>query len=188
MTTRRAFIGLLGGAATWPLAARAQHGERMRRIGVLMAVAADTEGQARMAAFLQGLQQLGWTDGRNLQIDTRWGAGDADRFRKYAAELVALAPDVILAVGGAVIPSLLQATRTVPIVFTQTPDPVGAGFVDSLARPLNVLQRAPPTPDAGSSHAITLYLGDSRICRGWRCSQLRGQRGRQLSPRRSLCG
>ena len=135
MTTRRAFIGLLGGAATWPLAARAQHGERMRRIGVLMAVAADTEGQARMAAFLQGLQQLGWTDGRNLQIDTRWGAGDADRFRKYAAELVALAPDVILAVGGAVIPSLLQATRTVPIVFTQTPDPVGAGFVDSLARP-----------------------------------------------------
>src|SRR5262249_52968985 len=88
-----------------------------------------------IAAFLQGLQQLGWADGRNLQIDTRWCAGDAGLFRKYAAELVALAPDVILAAGGAVVPSLLQATRTVPIVFTQTSDPVGAGFVDSLARP-----------------------------------------------------
>jgi ABC-type uncharacterized transport system substrate-binding protein len=134
--TRREFITLLGGAAaTWPLAARAQQGERMRRIGVLVAVADDPEGQARIAAFLQGLQQLGWAEGRNLQIDTRWGAGDADRFRKYAAELVALAPDVILAAGGAVVPPLLQATRSVPIVFTQTPDPVGAGFVDSLARP-----------------------------------------------------
>jgi putative tryptophan/tyrosine transport system substrate-binding protein len=133
---RREFITLLGGAAAaWPLAARAQQAERTRRIGVLVAVADDPEGQARIAAFLQGLQQLGWADGRNLQIDTRWGAGDADRFRKYAAELVALAPDVILAAGGAVVPSLLQATRTVPIVFTQTSDPVGAGFVDSLARP-----------------------------------------------------
>jgi putative tryptophan/tyrosine transport system substrate-binding protein len=133
---RRAFISLLGGAAAaWPVAARAQQAERVRRIGVLMAVADDPEGQARIAAFLQGLQQLGWAEGRNLQIDTRWGAGDADRFRKYAAELVALAPDVILAAGGAVVPPLLQATRSVPIVFTQTPDPVGAGFVDSLARP-----------------------------------------------------
>jgi putative ABC transport system substrate-binding protein len=133
---RRAFISLLGGAAAaWPVAARAQQAERVRRIGVLMAVADDPEGQARIAAFLQGLQQLGWAEGRNLQIDTRWGAGDADRFRQYAAELVALAPDVILAAGGAVVPPLLQATRSVPIVFTQTPDPVGAGFVDSLARP-----------------------------------------------------
>jgi len=133
MMRRRDFITLIGGTAVaWPLAARAQQGERMRRIGVLVAVADDPEGQARIAAFLQGLQQLGWADGRNLQIDTRWGAGDADRFRKYAAELVALAPDVILAAGGAVVPPLLQATRSVPIVFTQTPDPVGAGFVDSL--------------------------------------------------------
>ena len=136
MMRRRDFITLIGGTAVaWPLAARAQQGERMRRIGVLVAVADDPEGQARIAAFLQGLQQLGWAEGRNLQIDTRWGAGDADRFRKYAAELVALAPDVILAAGGAVVPPLLQATRSVPIVFTQTPDPVGAGFVDSLARP-----------------------------------------------------
>ena len=134
---RREFITLLGGAAAaWPLAARAQQPERMRRIGVLMSLAADDpEGQARVAAFLQGLQQLGWTDGRNVRIDTRWGAGDADRSRKYAAELVALAPDVILASGGSAVGPLLQATRTVPIVFTQTPDPVGAGFVASLARP-----------------------------------------------------
>ena len=134
---RREFITLLGGAAaTWPLAARAQQGERMRRIGVLMSLAADdAEGQARLAAFLQGLQQLGWTDGRNVRIDYRWPAGDAERTRRYATELAALAPDVILAGGGSVVPSLLQATRTVPIVFTQTPDPVGAGFVNSLARP-----------------------------------------------------
>jgi putative ABC transport system substrate-binding protein len=133
---RRTFITLLGStAAAWPLAARAQQGERMRRIGVLVSVADDPEGQARIAAFLHHLQQLGWADGRNVRIDIRWAGGDADRFRKYAAELVALAPDVILAAGGAVVPSLLQATRTVPIVFTQTSDPVGAGFVDSLARP-----------------------------------------------------
>ena len=130
---RRAFIALLGGAAAWPLAAGAQQPERMRRIGVLMTLAADDpEGQE---AFVQGLQELGWTDGRNVQIDYRWPAGDAQRIRRYAAELAALAPDVILAGGGAVVPSLLQATRTVPIVFTQTPDPVGAGFVNSLARP-----------------------------------------------------
>jgi putative tryptophan/tyrosine transport system substrate-binding protein len=134
---RRAFISLLGGAAAaWPLAARAQQGERMRRIGVLMGIAAnDPEGQARIAAFLQGLQQLGWTDGRNVQIDTRWGGGDADRLRRFAAELVTLAPDVILASGGSAAGPLLQVTRTVPIVFTQTPDPVGAGYVESLARP-----------------------------------------------------
>jgi putative ABC transport system substrate-binding protein len=135
---RREFISLLGSAAAavWPLAARAQQGERVRRIGVLMPLAADdTEGQARLAAFLQGLQQLGWTDGRNVRIDTRWTAGNADDARKYAAELVALAPDVILGAGAAVIAQLQQATRTVPIVFTQVPDPVGAGFVASLARP-----------------------------------------------------
>jgi putative ABC transport system substrate-binding protein len=133
---RRAFITLLGGAAVWPLAARAQQGERMRRIGVLMNLGSDdAEGQARNAAFLQGLQEFGWTVGRNVRIEYRWGAGDAELFRRYASELVALAPDVILAGGGAVVPSLLQATRTVPIVFTGTPDPVGAGFVESLARP-----------------------------------------------------
>jgi putative ABC transport system substrate-binding protein len=134
---RRAFITLLGGAAAaWPLAARAQQGERMRRIGVLMSTAAnDPLGKARIAAFLHGLQQLGWTDGRNVRIDTRWGGGNADDIRKYAAELVGIAPDVILASGGSVAGPLLQATRTVPIVFTSTPDPVGAGFVDSLARP-----------------------------------------------------
>jgi len=133
---RRAFITLVGGAAAWPLAARAQPRERMRRIGVLMSLAADDpEGQARLTAFVQGLQELGWTDGRNVQIDYRWPAGDAERIRRYAAELAALAPDIILAGGGAVVPSLLQATRAIPIVFTQTPDPVGAGFVESLARP-----------------------------------------------------
>jgi ABC-type uncharacterized transport system substrate-binding protein len=134
---RREFITMLGGAvAPWPLAARAQQGDQVRRIGVLMPLAADDpEAQSRVAAFAQGLQQSGWTIGRNVRIDTRWAAGDAERIRKYAAELAALAPDVILAGGGAVVPSLLQATRTVPIVFTQTPDPVGAGFVNSLARP-----------------------------------------------------
>jgi len=133
---RRAFIAFLGGAASWPLAARAQQPERTRRVGVLMGLAAgDPEGQARRAAFLEGLQQLGWTDGRNVRIDTRWGAGNAEEIRKYAAELVALTPDVILASGGSVVGPLLQVTRTVPIVFTQTPDPVGAGYVESLARP-----------------------------------------------------
>ena len=134
---RRKFITLLGGAAVaWPLAARAQQNEQKRRIGILMGLAADDpEAQDRTAAFVQGLQQLGWTDGRNLQIDYRRGAGDADPTRRYAAELVALAPDVILASGGTVVGALLQVTRTVPIVFTQTPDPVAAGFVASLARP-----------------------------------------------------
>jgi putative ABC transport system substrate-binding protein len=133
---RREFITLLGGAAAWPLVALAQQPERMRRIGVLMSLAADDkEGQARLAAFLQRLQELGWIDGRNVRVDTRWVAGDSDRARKYTAELVALTPDVILASGGSVVGPLLQATRTVPIVFTQTPDPVGAGFVENLARP-----------------------------------------------------
>jgi putative ABC transport system substrate-binding protein len=134
---RRDFISLLGGAAVaWPLAARAQQRDRMRRIGVLTPFAADDpEAKARVEAFVQALQQLGWSVGRNLQIDIRWGAGDAERTRHYAAELVALAPDAILAAGGATVGPLLQATRSVPIVFTLTPDPVGAGFVDSLAHP-----------------------------------------------------
>jgi putative ABC transport system substrate-binding protein len=133
---RREFITLLGGAVTWPIAAQAQQRERARRIGVLMHLAADDpEGQARIGAFLQGLQEWGWAVGRNVQIEYRWAAGDAERIRKYATELVALAPDVILAAGGAVVAPLLQATSTVPIVFAQTPDPVGAGFVASLARP-----------------------------------------------------
>ena len=133
---RREFILALGGAAVaWPLAARAQP-ERMRRIGVLMNLAADDpESSARLTAFLQGLQQLGWTDGRNVRIDTRWAAGDADRYRKSATELVALMPDVILATGTSAVAPLQQATRTVPIVFVQVIDPVGAGLVASLARP-----------------------------------------------------
>ena len=135
--SRREFITLLGGAAVaWPLGAHAQQGERMRRIGVLMPSAADDpEYQARMTAFLQELARLGWLDGRNVRIDTRWAVADADRIRKYAAELVALAPDVILAPGSATTGPLLQATRTIPIVFATIPDPVGAGFVESLARP-----------------------------------------------------
>jgi putative tryptophan/tyrosine transport system substrate-binding protein len=133
---RREFITLLGGAAAWPIAALAQQSERVRRIGVLMGQAAnDPEGQARIAAFLQGLQELGWSVGRNVRIDIRWSAGNADDTRKYAAELVALAPDIILASTTPSAGALLQATRTVPIVFTVVADPVGAGFVDSLARP-----------------------------------------------------
>jgi putative tryptophan/tyrosine transport system substrate-binding protein len=132
---RREFITLLGGAAAWPLAARAQQGDRMR-IGVFMPLAEDDPvGQARIAAFLQGLQHTGWTDGRNVRIDYRWSAGDDERVRKYAAELVALAPAVILATGSATVGALLQATRTIPIVFPIAVDPVGAGFVESLARP-----------------------------------------------------
>jgi putative tryptophan/tyrosine transport system substrate-binding protein len=134
---RRDFIKLVAGStAAWPLAGRAQQSEPKRRVGVLMGLAADDpEAQDRIAAFERGLQQLGWTDGGNLQIDFRRGAGDTDSTRKYAAELVALVPDVILASGGTVVGALLQATRTVPIVFTQTADPVAAGFVSSLARP-----------------------------------------------------
>jgi ABC-type uncharacterized transport system substrate-binding protein len=133
---RREFILLLGGAAAaWPVAARAQQPDRMRRIGVLTPLAeGDPEGQLRTSAFLKALQQLGWTDGSSLRIDYRRTLGDAERTRRYAAELVALAPDVILAIG-ANVAALLQATRSVPIVFVAVPDPVGAGFVESLARP-----------------------------------------------------
>jgi putative tryptophan/tyrosine transport system substrate-binding protein len=131
---RRAFITLLGGAAAWPLAA--QHAERMRRIGVLTNLASDDpEAQVRNTAFAQTLAQLGWAVGQNLHIEHRWAAGDAERIRRYAAELVALTPDVILTTGAAGVGPLLQATRTVPVVFVLVPDPVSAGFVDSLARP-----------------------------------------------------
>src|SRR5262249_11122077 len=131
---RREFITLVGGA--WPLAAWAQQGERMRRIGVLLPVTADdAEFQTRVGAFLQGLQQAGWTLGRNLRIDTRWATASADAIRKHAAELAALSPDVILAHGAPTIGPLLQATRTVPIVFPVASDPVAAGFVESVSRP-----------------------------------------------------
>jgi putative tryptophan/tyrosine transport system substrate-binding protein len=133
---RREFITLLGGAAAaWPFAAGAQQGERMRRIGVLVPQDQDSPvAQARIAALLQELRQLGWT-GRNARIDIHWAGADAESIRKHAAELATLAPDVILANGSVVVAPLLQATRTVPIVFVVVPDPVGAGFVDSLARP-----------------------------------------------------
>jgi putative ABC transport system substrate-binding protein len=133
---RRKFISLIGGMAAWPLAARAQQRERMRRIGVLLpAVADDSVWQARLGAFLQGLAVLGWAIGRNVHIDIRWGTPSADEIRKQAEQLVALAPDVILAGGASSVGPLLQATRTVPIVFAIATDPVGAGHVDSLARP-----------------------------------------------------
>ena len=133
---RREFITLLGVASAWPLAAGAQQSEPRRRIGVLMTTAADDpESQARFAALQQGLQQLGWIDGGNVRIDTRWAAGDPSRFHQYANELVALAPDVILANSSQSVAALLQATRVVPMVFVGIADPVGAGFVDSLARP-----------------------------------------------------
>jgi putative ABC transport system substrate-binding protein len=134
---RREFIALLGGAVAWPLAARAQQGEKVRRIGVLTAGvgAGDPDAQARNAAFAAALQQAGWVDGRNLQIAYAWGLGEADTIRKQATELAALAPDAILSSGTAGLAALLQATRTVPIVFVNVADPVGAGFVDSLGRP-----------------------------------------------------
>jgi ABC-type uncharacterized transport system substrate-binding protein len=134
---RREFITLLGGAVAWPLAARAQQGERMRRIGVLLASSADDpEYKPRMRAFEQALALLGWNDGRNARIDIRWAGTNAEDVRKHAVELVALAPDVILAGSGTTtVAPLLQATRTVPIVFVVVIDPVGAGFVANLARP-----------------------------------------------------
>jgi putative tryptophan/tyrosine transport system substrate-binding protein len=131
---RRDFITLVGGAAAWPLAALAQQGERMRRIGILLNFEA-SEGQARKKAFTQGLQNLGWTEGANVQIEARWAGDDADRTRRYAAELVALEPDVILASPSPSVAELQRITRTTPIVFANLIDPVGAGFVASLARP-----------------------------------------------------
>ena len=134
---RRSFLAFVGGAAAaWSLAARAQQSERMRRVGVLVATAADDqESMARHTAFLQGLQEHGWTDGRNVRIEVRWAAGDPERARKYAAELVALAPDAIMASGSICLGPLIGATRTVPIVFALIADPVGVGFVKTLSRP-----------------------------------------------------
>jgi putative ABC transport system substrate-binding protein len=136
MRRRDFIISISGAAAAWPLAVRAQPGDRMRRIGVLMnSTADDAESQARLAAFRQGLQQLGWTDGRNVQLDARWGTGDVSRLRSVAEDLVASAPDAILAGVGGTVGPLMQATSTVPIVFAQAIDPVGAGFIASMARP-----------------------------------------------------
>ena len=133
---RREFIALLGGATAWPVVARAQQGERMRRIGVLLpATSDDAQFQTWVGAFLQALAQLGWTIGRNVRIDTRWATANAADIRRHAAELAALAPDVILASGTSTVGPLLQVTRSVPVVFPTVVDPVGAGFVDSLARP-----------------------------------------------------
>jgi len=136
MMRRREFITMLGGTAAWPLAARAQQVERMRTIGVLTPFAAnDAEGQARLTAFAQGLQHSGWIVGQNIRIEYRWGDGRADTMRKYAAELVALAPDVILATTAPPTAALQRATRTIPVVFAMIVDPVGAGIVASLSRP-----------------------------------------------------
>src|SRR5262249_1986856 len=133
---RRAFITLLGGAAAWPLAGHARQRERMRRIGVLMGRAPDdAEGQARLKALVEGLRQLGWVEGRNVRMDVRWTAGIADRLHRYAAELVALMPDVILADGAVGVSALQGATRSVPIIFVAVPHPGGAGLVTSLGRP-----------------------------------------------------
>jgi putative ABC transport system substrate-binding protein len=134
---RRAFITLLGGAAAaWPIAARAQQPERMRLIGVLAAYAeSDPEAHARIAAFLQGLRELGWTEGRNLRVELRWGTGDPDRAQSFATELISLAPDVIVVHGTPALTALHRATRTIPVVFVSVIDPVGAGYVQSLALP-----------------------------------------------------
>jgi putative tryptophan/tyrosine transport system substrate-binding protein len=132
---RREFITLLGGAAAWPLAARAQQVERMRRVGVLMSIENDSDGKAQLSGFMQGLAEIGWTDGRNLRMEIRWGGGDINRIRTFAKELVALQPDVILAHGTPVTAALQRETRTVPIVFVTVTDPVGDGFVAGLPHP-----------------------------------------------------
>jgi putative ABC transport system substrate-binding protein len=133
---RREFITLIGGATAWPLVARAQQPERLRRIGILMNRAADNpEGQDRLAAFHQGLQELGWGIGRKVRLETRWSEDNADQSVKHAAELVALAPDIVLASGTLAVTALQHISRTLPIVFAAVADPVGAGIVDSLAHP-----------------------------------------------------
>jgi putative ABC transport system substrate-binding protein len=133
---RRQFIRLLGSAAVWPLAAHAQQPEPMRRIGILMNRSEDSaEGQARLAALRQSLQQLGWSEGRNVRIDVRWGEDKIDLERKYAAELIALSPDIVFASGTLSVNAVQSVSRTLPIVFVGVTDPVGAGLVDSLARP-----------------------------------------------------
>jgi putative ABC transport system substrate-binding protein len=166
---RREFITLLGGAAAaWPLKARAQQGERVRRIGVLIPASAyDAEFQTFVGAFLQALAQSGWTIGRNLRIDTRWATGDPAEIRRHAAELVALAPDVILSHGASTVGPLLQATRTIPVVFPAVVDPVGAGFFDSLARPGGI---------ATGSCTFSLFARPSREFAPERTRTRRGQR------------
>src|SRR5262249_8376603 len=156
---RREFIGTLGGVAAWPLVPHAQQPERMRRIGILMFLAEDDPAaKTRIAAFIEGLRQLDWTVGRNVQIDIRWGAADAVQSRRYAAELVALAPDVILSTASQTTPVLLETTRTVPIVFVSVTDPVGAGYVASLARP-------------GSNATGSLLSNLAWPESGWNCSR-----------------
>jgi putative ABC transport system substrate-binding protein len=132
---RRDFVTLIGGVASWPLAARGQQGERMRRVGMLMNTIPDSDQKASIEVFRQALQQLGWIEGRNVQIDIRWAAGDPAEIRRHAEDLVAHAPDVVVVTGNAGMPPMLRATATVPIVFNNIADPVGAGFVESLARP-----------------------------------------------------
>jgi putative ABC transport system substrate-binding protein len=157
---RRNFIALLGGAAAaWSVAARAQQPERVRRIGTITSFAADDQAsQPRLAAFRQGLQQLGWTEGRNVIFEARWAAGDAERIRRGAAELVALAPDVILAATSPSVAALLQVTRTVPIVFVQVADPVGAGSLRAWR------SRAAMPPDSPSTNTLSAR-------NGWNCSR-----------------
>jgi putative ABC transport system substrate-binding protein len=167
---RREFITLLGAAATWPLAARVQQGELVRRICVLMNLASDdAEGQARLAAFVQDLQQLGWRDGRNVRIDYRWAAGDARLFHRSAEELLALAPNVILASATPSVQALQQATRTVPVVFAMVGDPVGMGVVASPAHP----GTPPVLPPWNSASARN----------GWSCSKRSASRDARTSSR-----
>src|SRR5215470_11698662 len=166
---RRAFITLLGGGAAWPIAARAQPGERARRIGVLMAYdASDQEGQAWVAAFRDGLQKLGWTEGRNIRIDSRWAAADAESRQRFAKELVALAPDLILTQNTPTTLAMMEQTRTIPIVFANVVDPVGSGFVAGLPRP-------------GSNVSVSLLWNRRWPASGWSCSR-RLPRGSGGSP------
>ena len=163
---RREFITLLGGAAvSWPLAARAQHSDRMRRVGILMTIAAnDPEAQARIVMFAQSLQALGWTDGRNARIDIRWSTARVVTL-KYAAELAALPSDVILAEGTEAVGPLQAATRSIPIVFVLVPDPVGQGFVDSLARPGGNVTGLPSTSSAWAGNGYSCSKRLRRACR-----------------------
>ena len=175
---RRKFITLLGAAAAWPLAARAQQPDRLRRIGVLMYLPADNpDATRRVDALLKGLHELGWTDGRNVQIDMRWGVVDAARSRRYAAELVSLAPDVILVASSAPVGALLEATRTIPVVFVNVSDPVGAGFVASLARPGGNA--------TGFAFADYTMAGNGRSCSKRSCHVRRGWRSCVIRPCRS---
>jgi putative tryptophan/tyrosine transport system substrate-binding protein len=162
---RRELLAALGGAAAaWPLAARAQQSERMRRIGVLMNLTTDDpEAPARVSAFAQGLGEFGWNVGRNVRIDYRWSSGNAERIRREAAELVALAPDVILSSGSPSVAALQRATSTVPIVFVQVVDPVGSGFVDSLARPAATSPAFPCSNTASAGNGLNCSKRSHRV-------------------------